>query len=1604
MNLPIFKSLRSISLATLVSLLPLYIVEVLPPASGQTSTENPQTATDKLFEQGVQQYRHGQYIQALQTYQRVLEIRRQQNNKVGIAQTLNNIGEVYAVLRESDKALEILQQALVIRRELKDRAGEGETLDNISSAYYWKNQYDLVLKNLQQALAIRREVKDKVGEAKTLSKIGNVYSLGFKQYGKGLELLQQALVIQEQVGDKFQAANTLTRIAAAYSGLDNYPRALESAQKALSLHREVKNRAGEGATLQQIGAIYSLQKKDDLALPLLQQALLLIKEFGIPSQEYQILLSISDAYSSQNKIDSTLEFGQQALVFAQKHELRPQQLQSLLWLAIVYSNRGTSYEQKGAISQAKADYSHVVELSQSALILARVLKDKKSEADALNNLGSAYKDLNEPQKAVDVLQQAVSIARAIKDLDLELYALSFLSSVYVNQGYSNKVIEIDLREVEIAREQKDKSSETLKLLHLASTYDVKGEHQKARETNQQALAASRQVEINKLSPTLQETGLTLEFDALKGISKSENNLGEYDQALDFAQQALKKAQSLKKPELEIDALLNLAFLQDNTFRNFPKAIELSQQALAIAKQIKNPVLEANALQNLSTAYERQRNYSLALEAAEKMLAIAQQRQNPELEHQAFDLLSDIYNRQGKNQKALAITQQNLAVVQTKLPLYEILTLGSLSQSYIAVRDTPKALETAKQALAIAQKRQEPEKQSLSLLYVARVYEVRGEYEQGIEAAQKALEISRQIQSFRKEVAATSVLSEMYDVLGEYSKVIAVAEPKLTLARKINQRDDEALLLINLGNAYRIIGDYPKAKEFIEQGLKIAGEQKNPRLESVALNSLGSYYTSLNDYQKALAVTQQSLKIAQEVKSPPLLISSFFNLGDIYNSLGDYNKSRSYYQQALTTAQQLKNRQSEGIALFAQADTYFRQGEPQKTVELAQQAIMIFHEIKVPRLEAFAHRMLSIGYGELGNDAKAMAEAQTYLTFARKTQNLLWEKSALSLIAGLHQKFGRKEQAIVTYQQALAITTDHQIPGADAYILAGLARIYQLNQPNIAIKYYKDSVNKIEEVRHGIEGLPPELQKSFLDATVDFDKVKVSDIYRQLAELLLSQKRDKEALYVQELLRGQEIRDFNSTGKGTIDKPQIPLTPTETKVPDISQPLVALGSQIRECEGKNTQQCVELKDKEGQLIHQYTEQLKAHDKEIRENRQTDDTFFDPKNLGKIREIVEAQPDTVMIYPLVTEKELIIQLYAQGSVVKTIPVTVRRKELGNAVYEFRQLMEHCEKPGVNCGTAEISQVQAASQKLHNWLIKPIEAELRGSSIKNLVFALDRVIRYVPMSALYDGKQYLIEKYTIYIAPSADLTDTKEKLPTETQNTPVLAMGLSEARPGFSALHNVPKELDAIVRKNTSVPQGIYPGDKYLNNNFDFRTLRDNLKGHKILHLATHGVFDPKSANKSYILLGTGEELTPDSIYQLTGLSDIHLVVLSACQTALASPDRQDGVEINTFASNFLNNKAKSVIASLWQVDDSSTAQLMENFYGNLAHSKTPITKAQALRLAQLSLLYGKQVSLEDIKRGAINPEPIPGKPSQQTSTRVNVSHPYYWAPFILIGNGL
>jgi CHAT domain-containing protein len=326
---------------------------------------------------------------------------------------------------------------------------------------------------------------------------------------------------------------------------------------------------------------------------------------------------------------------------------------------------------------------------------------------------------------------------------------------------------------------------------------------------------------------------------------------------------------------------------------------------------------------------------------------------------------------------------------------------------------------------------------------------------------------------------------------------------------------------------------------------------------------------------------------------------------------------------------------------------------------------------------------------------------------------------------------------------------------------------------------------------------------------------------------------------------------------------------------------------------------------------------------------------------------------------------------------------------------------------------------SAKLYDWLIRPLEKEIDTGKINNLVFALDRFLRYIPMSALFDSQagKYLIQKgYQVSTIISASKTNVGDRLAAKDIN--VLAMGLTKPKPPFLALTNVEQELTSIVKgqknKNSA---GIFPGKVLYDNDFSLENLQRYVEKYRILHLATHGEFVPGNEDDSYLVLGTGDntridKLTPTKIKRLSNeLTNVHLVVLSACQTALGGSISQvdqrgkaEGVEIPGLSYSFMrDDRAKAVLASLWAVNDFSTAKLMQAFYTNLANTKEPMTKAEALRRAQLSLLEGSATKVKaESDRGNFNIQLAPG--SNANSIDLDFSHPYFWAPFILIGNGL
>ncbi|GAB4303631.1 MAG: hypothetical protein Fur0025_45010 [Oscillatoriaceae cyanobacterium] len=270
---------------------------------------------------------------------------------------------------------------------------------------------------------------------------------------------------------------------------------------------------------------------------------------------------------------------------------------------------------------------------------------------------------------------------------------------------------------------------------------------------------------------------------------------------------------------------------------------------------------------------------------------------------------------------------------------------------------------------------------------------------------------------------------------------------------------------------------------------------------------------------------------------------------------------------------------------------------------------------------------------------------------------------------------------------------------------------------------------------------------------------------------------------------------------------------------------------------------------------------------------------------------------------------------------------------------------------------------SQQVYDWLVRPAAEDLNRSGITTLVFVPDRFLRNLPMAILHDGSQYLIEKYSIASSPGLQLFP--QGIAGEKLN--VLAAGLTEARQGFSQLPAVKEELEEIT---TNVDDSVL----YLNQEFTRDKLYNSLKNRsfRVVHLATHGQFSSNS-EETFLLTWDGRISLQDfdflfKQHQLLTQNTIDLLVLSACETA--SGDDRAALGLAGLA---LRSGSRSTLASLWSVSDEATAELMTEFYRHLAGDN--ITKAQALRRAQLSLLK-----------------------------QPHYSHPYFWSAFILLGNWL
>lgn len=313
-------------------------------------------------------------------------------------------------------------------------------------------------------------------------------------------------------------------------------------------------------------------------------------------------------------------------------------------------------------------------------------------------------------------------------------------------------------------------------------------------------------------------------------------------------------------------------------------------------------------------------------------------------------------------------------------------------------------------------------------------------------------------------------------------------------------------------------------------------------------------------------------------------------------------------------------------------------------------------------------------------------------------------------------------------------------------------------------------------------------------------------------------------------------------------------------------------------------------------------------------------------------------------------------------------------------------------------EIDQINnpmnlTSSQQLYQWIIEPFKKEfLEAENINSILFCINNEVPLIPLSALHDGKNFLVDKYSVARIPAFNLINTEYK---PLKNVAVLAMGASNF-PDNVPLPAVTLELENIKRLQSRSTLSSST-EILLNEDFTQQNMQNQLQKNSfnIIHLATHANFNPGDTTDSYIEFWN-DKLTLDQMSNIPWQIPPDLLVLSACNTALGDRNAQLG-----FTGIALQSGVDSALGTLWSVSDLGTFALISEFYEQLINqSEKNSTKAEALRQAQNLLLEGK-IYFENNR--LITPHGNIDLPeSLGVKEKVDLSHPFYWAGFTLISS--
>lgn len=770
-----------------------------------------------------------------------------------------------------------------------------------------------------------------------------------------------------------------------------------------------------------------------------------------------------------------------------------------------------------------------------------------------------------------------------------------------------------------------------------------------------------------------------------------------------------------------------------------------------------------------------------------------------------------------------------------------------------------------------------------------------------------------------------------------------------------QSDDlnRALVLSYLSLAHQQLGNWTEATAAIStaRSLTQPSTTRTHRAKLIVaqiLNAQGSLQFSQGQIEAALATWQQATALYTQVGESQRAIGSLINQAQAQQSLGLLLQARKTLNQVEHLLQQQPDSQLKALGLRSLGNTLLLVGNGNEAKHLLEQSLKMAVQLRLP--EDTGSILLS-----LGSVARSQNDASNALEFYRRAvvdaapiTQMQAQLNQLSLL--LEVKRWSEARSLVPIIQSQL----HQLPLSRAAIYA------RINFAQSLIKLgNREQAAQILAVSH-------QQSRELHDQRAEtYVLGYLGSVYEQTQQWSAAQQLTEQALLIAQSVNAADIVYQWQWQLGRILKAQgqrvFAMRSYEAAVKtlqSIRSDLAATSPDLQFSFRENVEPVYrEFVDLLLQAPNADQATLKQARQVIESLQLAElDNFLRTACLeGQIVAIDEIkQTDAAVIYPIILRDRLEIILSLPGESLRRYTVAVPQQEIETTL---EQLRHELEKP---LTTPEGKQL---GQRVYHWLIQPIAADLPAQSLKTLVFVLDGSLRNLPMAALYDGRQYLIERYSIALAPGLQLINPQ---PLQQQKLRAIAAGLTEERHGFTALVNVDAELKEI---QTEISSRVL-----LNQAFTSSTLRDQIKAlpFPVVHLATHGQFS-SNADETFILAWD----KPIRVNELSTLlrdrnqsqnPAIELLVLSACETAAG--DKRAALGLAGLA---VQAGARSTLASLWSLDDESGAKFIGRFYQELASTKT--SKAEALRQAQLTLMR--------------NPD---------------FRHPRYWAPYVLVGNWL